>query len=57
MKVFCKSCLRIVGTGDHATPFPMGIIWNPWIPSKERFLDWEACRGKVFTLDQLRRRG
>ncbi|RVX05413.1 hypothetical protein CK203_013534 [Vitis vinifera] len=37
--------------------FPVKIIWNPWVPSKVRFFAWEACWGKVLTLDQLQRRG
>ena len=36
---------------------PVGIIWNPWVPSRVRFFAWEACWGKLLTLDQLQRRG
>ena len=24
-------------------PFPTGVNWNPWFPSKVSFFEWEAC--------------
>lgn len=38
-------------------PFPTGVNWNPWFPSKVSFFEWEACWGKVLTLNQFWRRG
>ncbi|RVW62986.1 DNA-directed RNA polymerase 3, chloroplastic [Vitis vinifera] len=35
----------------------VGIIWNPWVPSRVRFFAWEACWGKVLTLDQPKEEG
>ena len=37
--------------------FPFQTIWNPVVPPKFGFFAWEALRGKVLTLDQLKRRG
>ena len=39
------------------TNFPCRSIWNPIIPPKLDFFAWKASWGKVFTLDQLKRRG
>ena len=39
------------------TDFPCRSIWNPIVPPKLGFFAWEASWGKVFTLDQLKRRG
>ena len=43
----------------HSPPiaFPSCSIWNPIVPPKIGFYAWEASWGKVFTLDQLKRRG
>ena len=41
---------------DGTIPFLLKIIWNSWIPLKMSFFTWEACWGKVSTLDQLQRR-
>ena len=32
---------------DCTIPFPLKIVWNPWIPSKVSFFTWEARWGKV----------
>ena len=37
--------------------FPSRSIWNPIVPPKLGFFTWEASWGKVFTLDQLKKRG
>ena len=39
------------------TDFPWRSIWNPIVPPKMGFFEWEASWGKVFTLDQLKRKG
>ena len=39
------------------TDFPCRSIWNPIVPPKLGFFAWEASRGKVLTLNQLKRRG
>ena len=41
---------------DGTIPFPLKIVQNPWIPSKVNFFSWEACWGKVLTLDQLKKK-
>ena len=28
---------------DETIPFPLKIVWNPWIPSRVSFFSWEAC--------------
>ena len=37
--------------------FPVCPVWNAVIPSKISFFTWEASRGKVMTLEQLKRHG
>ena len=37
--------------------FPSRSIWNPVIPPRMGFFAWEASRGKMLTLNQLKRRG
>ena len=51
-----KGLYSVLETGG-TTPFPLKIVWNPWIPSKVSFFTWEACWEKVLTLDQLQRKG
>lgn len=41
---------------DYTTPFPLKIIWNPWIPMKVGFFTRKACWGKVLALNLLQRR-
>ena len=55
--VFSIKGLYFVLENGCTTPFPLKIVWNPWIPSKASFFTWEACWGKVLTLDQLKKRG
>ena len=40
-----------------ALDFPHRLVWNPVAPPKTGVFAWEAAWGKVFTLDQLKRRG
>ncbi|RVW33330.1 hypothetical protein CK203_085354 [Vitis vinifera] len=51
-----KGLYSVLETGS-TTPLPLKIVGNPWIPSKASFFTWEACWGKVLTLDQLQERG
>ena len=37
--------------------FPHGIVWNSWVSSRISFFTWEATWAKIFTLDQLKKRG
>ena len=37
--------------------FPSRSIWNSVVPPRMGFFAWEVSRGKVLTLDQLKRRG
>ena len=37
--------------------YPVGLIWNNWVPPKVSVFTWEVWWGKVLTGDQLKRRG
>lgn len=37
--------------------FPVKVVWNLWVPVKVGFFALEAVRGRILTLDQLKRRG
>ena len=39
----------------NARMFPSGMVWNPWAPNKVSFFAWEAIRGRILTLGQLKR--
>ena len=42
---------------DYTIPFPLKIVWNPWIPSKVSFFTWEACWGHVWLWISLKKEG
>ena len=52
-----KSNLYVLEGGRGAEPFPKRLVWNKLVPTKVGFFVWEACWGKVLTLDQLKRIG
>ena len=41
----------------EAHPFPSKLIWKSWAPTKVGFYAWEASKGRILTLNQLKRRG
>ena len=52
-----KSLYSAVELGN-AVRFLRKIIWSPYVPPKVGFFfAWEASKGKVLTLDQLKKRG
>ncbi|RVW93340.1 putative ribonuclease H protein [Vitis vinifera] len=52
VKSLCKSLVH-----SCAVSFPCNIIWSPYVPTNVSFFAWEASWEKVFTQDQLKRRG
>ena len=44
-------------TAAKPRSFPALSVWNPLVPLKVGFFAWEASRGKVMTLNQLKKRG
>ena len=52
---FVKGLYSLLET-DGTIPLSLKIIWNLWILLKVSFFIWEACWGRVLTLDQLQRR-
>ena len=53
---FLKNMYRVLDCSPQVI-FPFRTIWNPGIPPRLGFFAWEASRGKVLTLYQLKRRG
>ena len=49
-----KSLYSILERG-RLVPFPIGVVWNAWVPPKASFFffTWEAPWGKALTLDQF----
>ncbi|RVW13119.1 hypothetical protein CK203_108691 [Vitis vinifera] len=47
--VFSVKGLYFVLETGGTTPFPLKIVWNPWIPSKVSFLTWRLV-GEIFWL-------
>ena len=44
-------------TDIEAHHFPSKLVWNSWVPTKVGFFAWEASSGRIFTLNQHKRRG
>ena len=53
---FVKSLYASLEIGSFVQ-FPIGVVWNTWVPPKVSFFAWEATWGKALTLNQLQRRG
>lgn len=48
---FSMKSLYVVLESRRSIPCLVRVILNPWVPSKASFFVWEACWGKVLTLD------
>ena len=52
--------VKVMYKGYDLSPtcdFPHRLIWNSITPPKMGIFSWEAARGKILTLDNLKRRG
>ena len=43
--------------GGLSRQAPVKVLWNPYIPTKAGFFEWEAWWVKVLTMEQLKKRG
>ena len=44
-------------TSRRAKPFPYGVVWNSWAPTRASFFAWKASWAKFLTQDRLKKRG
>jgi hypothetical protein len=55
-KFAVKSYYKVLA-GRRAQPFPWKPIWKSKVPPRVAFFVWTAAKGKILTMDNLRKRG
>jgi hypothetical protein len=51
-----KSYYKMLQSGEHSS-FPWESIWKVKAPPRIAFFLWTAAKGRILTVDNLRRRG
>ena len=54
---FAVKSYHKVLAGRRAQPFPWKPIWKSKVPPRVAFFVWTAAKGKILTMDNLRKRG